>query len=70
MAGKLRGTKATVYVVQDGVARSQTVSVLGEADGQLYLNPTELPPGAQVVTEGRALLESGDRVSAKQEVTP
>jgi RND family efflux transporter MFP subunit len=69
LAATLRGQKATLFVVKDGVASHKTVGVLGEAEGQLYLSPTDLPPGTQVVTEGRALLEEGDHVSA-QEVTP
>ena len=66
LAANLRGQKATVFVVKDGVATRQIVSVLGESAGQLYLNPAELPKGTPVVTEGRALLEDGDRVAARE----
>jgi RND family efflux transporter MFP subunit len=66
LAATLRGKKATLFVVQGDVVSHKTVDVLGEMEGQLYLNPTELPPGALVVTEGRALLEEGDRVAAKE----
>lgn len=66
LAANLRGTKATLFVVKDDKATRQTVSVLGEAGGQLYIAPAELPPGTLVVTEGRALLESGDQVAAKE----
>lgn len=66
LAANLRGAKATVFVISGGLARRQTVAVLGEASGQLYVNPAELPPDALVVTEGRALLEDGDRVAARE----
>lgn len=69
LAANLRGQKATIFVVKDSVASRQTVSVLGEAGGQLYVAPGDLPAGALVVTEGRALLDDGDRVAAK-EVSP
>ena len=69
-AATLRGTKATVYVVEGDVAQAKTLAVKGEGGGQLFLD-TALPAGAQVVTEGRALLENGDKVSAKTaEETP
>lgn len=66
LAGNLRGTKATLFVVKDGVASRRIVSVLGEAAGQLYIRPAELPQGTLVVTEGRALLEDGDHIAAKE----
>lgn len=69
LAANLRGQKAALFVVKDGVASRRIVSVLGEAAGQLYVGPAELPQGTLVVTEGRALLEDGDRVAAK-EVAP
>jgi hypothetical protein len=69
LAASLRGQKATLFVVKDGVATRQVVSVLGESSGQLFVNPSELQQGALVVTEGRALLEQGDQVAAK-EATP
>jgi RND family efflux transporter MFP subunit len=64
-AATLRGQKASVFVVEGDVARSRTYSVLGEAAGRLYLE-TALAPGARVVSEGRALLEEGDQVVAKE----
>jgi hypothetical protein len=60
-AASVRGTKASLFVVEDGVARARTVSVLGESNGKVYLDP-ELKPGSQIVTDGRALLNDGDRV--------
>ena len=69
LAGNLRGNKATIFIVKDGVASRRVVPVLGEAGGQLFIGRAELPKGTLVVTEGRALLEDGDRVAA-EEVLP
>ena len=67
-AATIRGTKATVFVVdQSQVAHAKTVSVKGEAGGRLYLDPS-IAPGSDVVTEGRALLGDGDKVAPKREV--
>lgn len=63
-AASVRGKKATVFVVEGDVARARVVAVVGESGGDLYLSP-DLPAGAQVVSEGRALLVDGDRVQAK-----
>jgi RND family efflux transporter MFP subunit len=64
-AAIIRGEKANVFAVDEGVARQQTVAVEGEAGGSLFLD-TALAPGTLVVTEGRALLEDGDRIEAKE----
>jgi hypothetical protein len=40
------------------------VKVLGESGASLFVEP--LAPGAAVVTEGRALLRTNDRVAAKR----
>lgn len=66
-AAKIRGAKATVFVVEEGVAKSVSVRVLGERGGSLYV-ATDLAPGAQVVTQGRSLLANGDKVVVKEEV--
>jgi RND family efflux transporter MFP subunit len=58
----VNGGQASLFVVDRGTARAQTVAVLGEAGGSLFLAPT-LSPGTAVVAEGRALLEDGDLVS-------
>jgi membrane fusion protein, multidrug efflux system len=63
-AASVHGNKASVFVVDGGVARTRTITVLGEAGGSLFLDPS-LAPGSAVVAEGRALLEDGDRVEAK-----
>ena len=68
-AATVRGSKANVFVVDHDVAHTQTVPVLGEAGGSLFVGRV-LPPESAVVTEGRALLEDGDRVDAKQSAEP
>lgn len=60
----LRGDKATMFVVEGDIAHAKTFPVKGEAQGRLYVD-TKLPAGAHVVAEGRALLEDGDKVTAK-----
>jgi RND family efflux transporter MFP subunit len=66
VAAAQRGNKATVYVVEGGLAHKSVYGVLGEREGNLYLEPS-LRPGSHVVTEGRGLLKDGDRVEAKLE---
>lgn len=65
-AASVRGKKASVFVIEAGVARARVVAVLGESGGDLFLAP-DLAPGSRVVTEGRALLADGDRVAEKLE---
>ncbi len=62
-AATVRGDKATIYTVENGVAHKRSVAVLGEREGRLYLDPS-LASGTQVVTEGRALLDDKDKVAA------
>jgi RND family efflux transporter MFP subunit len=64
-AATIRDDRATVFVVDHGVAEAQTVAVEGEAAGALFLDPAVVPE-SWVVTEGRALLNSGDRVDPKE----
>jgi RND family efflux transporter MFP subunit len=64
-AASISGPKATLFVVEDGVARKKTFTALGEEGSDLYLD-TALPAGAHVVTEGRAALLDGDRVAPKE----
>ncbi len=61
----IRGTKATVFVVENEIARSRTFKYLGESGGDVFVD-TSLAPGALVVAEGRALLADKDRVAAKE----
>lgn len=65
-AATVRNGKASVFLVQDGRAHGLTCPVLGERDGNLLVDRT-LPPGAMVVTEGRALLADGDRVDSAEQ---
>ena len=64
-AATVRGNKASVFAIDNNVAHLQTVAVEGEAGGSLFLLP-ELFPETMVVTEGRALLEDGDQVDARE----
>lgn len=62
IGASVRGDKATVFVVEGNIAKKRSVAVLGEAMGTLYVDPSLV--GAQIVTEGRALLNDGDAVKA------
>lgn len=62
-ATTIRGSKANVFVVEGDVAHARSFALKGESAGQVFLDPS-LPPGARVVTEGRALLDDGDKVRA------
>jgi len=62
-AAAVRGSRATVFVVENDVAHARTVSQVGERGGSLYVERS-LEPGSRVVTEGRALLNEGDHVAA------
>jgi len=64
-AASIRGDKATLFIVQDGVARSEVVPVLGEAGASLFVDP-KLAAGTPVVVEGRALLDDGDVVVVRE----
>ncbi len=66
-AASVRGEKATVFTVVGDVAKRQVLSVLGERGGSLFVEP-KLAAGTLVVVEGRALLDEGDKVSAKEMV--
>jgi RND family efflux transporter MFP subunit len=68
LAAKVRGKSGTVFVVEGGTAKKTSVSVIGERGGSLFVR-TDLAPGAQVVTQGRSLLENNDRVVAKLEAS-
>ncbi len=63
-AAVIRGTKASLFVVEGGVAKATTAKVLGESGASLFVEP--LAPGAAIVTEGRAQLRNNDRVAAKR----
>jgi membrane fusion protein, multidrug efflux system len=65
----VRGTKASVFVVEAGVAHLRSVRMLGEIAGKIFVEPS-LGRDARVVAEGRALLSDGDRVDAREEAPP
>jgi membrane fusion protein, multidrug efflux system len=65
-AASVRGSKASVFVVEGNVAHARVFPVKGEISGTLFLDP-QLPAGALVATEGRALLSDGDPVVATVE---
>jgi membrane fusion protein, multidrug efflux system len=64
-AAAINGSKAVVFVVDQGKAHTATYRVLGELGGTLFLD-TSLKPGTPVVGEGRAILTEGDAVAAKE----
>jgi len=68
-AAVVRGNKAQVFVIDAGRAKKRTVLVEGERAGRLFL-AAELSAGTKVVTQGRALLEDNDRVTALLEAEP
>lgn len=59
----VRGQKASLFVVDGGVAHKRTFAVHGEAEGALYVDRA-LAPGSHIVSQGRALLHDGERVLA------
>lgn len=63
-SASVRGAKATLFLVEGDVARLKTALVIGESGGLLFLD-TSIANGGQVVSEGRALLQDGDKVRAK-----
>lgn len=63
-SASVRGTRASLFVVDGNVAHKVVASVVGERNGTLFLDGT-LKPGALVVAEGRSTLKDGDRVLAQ-----
>jgi RND family efflux transporter MFP subunit len=68
-AAIIRGDKATLFVLEGDVAKKISVPVKGESGGSVFLDLGALKPGAKVVTEGRALLNDGDKVRASLAVS-
>jgi membrane fusion protein, multidrug efflux system len=68
-AASVRGAKATLFVIEGDIAHSKTLAVKGESGGSLFLEAS-LAPGTRIVTEGRALLQDGDHVTATEEAAP
>ena len=65
-AANVRGSKVSVFVVKDGVAHATTGKLLGEHNGELFVDD-KVAPGSQVVTQGRGELDDKDHVTAKLE---
>jgi multidrug efflux pump subunit AcrA (membrane-fusion protein) len=65
-AAAVRADKALVFVVEGDIAKKVVFGVIGEGAGTLYLDPS-LAAGSRVVSEGRSLVDDGDRVVAKLE---
>jgi RND family efflux transporter MFP subunit len=61
-AAAVRGEKATVFVVENGVTHKRVVPIVGEGEGELYVDPA-LAVGTYVITQGRATVQDGDRVA-------
>lgn len=66
IAATVHGSKTQVFVVKDGVAHSTRAKLIGERKGVYYVEPS-LPAGELVATEGRGLLNDGDKVAGKEE---
>lgn len=66
-AATVHGKKAQVFVVQNGTAQLTRVGVVGEREGALYVDPHDLPAGAEVVTDGRTVLSNHDAVQATEQ---
>ncbi len=66
-AASIRDTKATVFLVDGDQAHTKTFLSIGESGGMIFAKPADIPAGTKIVTEGRALLSNGDRVSSKVE---
>jgi membrane fusion protein, multidrug efflux system len=65
-AARIRGGRATVFVVRGEKVEKAVLDVVGERGGSVFVKPG-IEPGSRVVTQGRSLLSSGDRVVAKVE---
>jgi membrane fusion protein (multidrug efflux system) len=68
-AAAAKGEKASLFVLDGDVAHQKSLPLFGEANGQLYVDPS-LGAGARVVSQGRELLSDGDKVSAAPELQP
>ena len=66
-AASVHAGKATLFVSNGGVAHQTLAKVVGEKGGTLYVDPTTVPAGTHVVTEGRTILSDGDSIAATAE---
>jgi RND family efflux transporter MFP subunit len=60
-AAAVKGSKATLFLADNGQSRKVVVDVLGEMAGRLFVDKS-LPAKALVITEGRTLLKEGERI--------
>ena len=67
-AAAVRGAKATLFTVDQGVAKKRSVDVVGETGGFLFVDASLV--GSRVVTEGRGQLNDGDKVKATEIAAP
>ncbi len=68
LSAKIRGKKATVFVIESSIAKRVVVDVIGERDGSLFVKAdSAVKAGTHVVTQGRSLLANNDHVSMKLE---
>lgn len=67
LAAKIRGSNASLFVVENNQARSKSVAIVGERGASLFVDRDELKAGEHVVTQGRGLLTNNDKVVAKLE---
>jgi RND family efflux transporter MFP subunit len=65
-AAAVKGSKATLFLADNGQARKVVVNVLGEKAGRLFVD-TSLPDKALVITEGRTLLKEGETIQVSVE---
>jgi membrane fusion protein (multidrug efflux system) len=65
-AASVHGNKAAIFEARDGHAHLNVVRVVGERGGSLYVDKQALPPGTQVVAEGRTVLSDNDEIAATQ----
>lgn len=66
VSAKVRGSQATIFVVEGSLAKKRTLTLLGERAGTLFVT-TELAANTLVVTEGRGQLTDGDKIVYKEE---
>jgi RND family efflux transporter MFP subunit len=62
-AATVRGDKARIFTVENGIAHSRDAKLLGERDGVVFVAPDSLAAGTQVVSEGHTVLDDNDRVA-------
>jgi membrane fusion protein (multidrug efflux system) len=65
-AVSVSGGKATIFTVDGDLAHARRLPVLGEAAGNVFFDPKDLAANLKVVSEGRALLQDNDRVTASK----